>query len=65
MTVASMTCYQCPPLLWIAPFLHWFAPHGYMATLPDKPVQSAQQQYASIVLWEIFFGKNQTAFVWR
>jgi hypothetical protein len=36
-----------------------------MATLPDKPVQSAQQQYASIVLWEIFFGKNQTAFAWK
>jgi hypothetical protein len=36
-----------------------------MATLPDKPVQSAQQQYASIVLWKIFFGKNQTAFAWK
>jgi hypothetical protein len=28
-----------------------------MATLPDKPVQSAQQQYASIVLWKIFLAR--------
>ena len=60
-----MACYQRPPLLWIAPLLHWIDPRGYMAIWPGEIIRPAQQQYASIVLWEIFSGDNQTAFAER